>query len=87
MSPKQLIKRLSVSEAAKPNHLLIEFTFGDRAPSQLLNETKPLSGDKVGTGLLQSLWMHRLPESTQDVLACAESWSSKKLVATAYKIH
>lgn len=59
---EQVIARLSVSEATNFNHILTELTLGDGAPSQL-------GGDKLDTELLQSLWLHRLPESTQIILA------------------
>lgn len=32
---------------------------------------KQLRGDTVATGLVQSLWLQRLPEGTRVILACA----------------
>lgn len=52
---------MSVSETAKLNHILTEVMLGDCAPRQLLRKIKQLSGDKVGTELLESLWLLRLP--------------------------
>lgn len=52
---EQLIKRLSGSEAAKSNHLLMELIFCDRAPSKPLCEIKQIGDEKVCNELLQSL--------------------------------
>jgi len=65
-----LIKRLSLSETTKLNQLLSDLNLGDRKPSQLLREMRELGGDKVSEELLRSLWLQRLPENTQSILAC-----------------
>lgn len=50
---------------------------GDRTLNQLLREIEQLGGDKVGTALLQFLWLQRLPDSG----------SLDTLTITADKIH
>ncbi|GFU47696.1 transposon Tf2-8 polyprotein [Nephila pilipes] len=42
---------------------------GDQKPSQLLTRMRTLGGDKVGEPLLKSLWLGRLPNGTQTILA------------------
>lgn len=49
------MKRLSLSETAKLNHLLTKLTLGDHTLSQLLREMKQLGGDKLSNDLLQCL--------------------------------
>jgi len=65
-----LIQRLSASEVTKLNQLLSDLNLGDRQPSQLLREMKELGGDKVSEDLLRSLWLQRLPDNIQAILAC-----------------
>lgn len=65
-----LIKRLSISETAKLSQLLGDLSLGDRQPSQFLREMRELGGDKVSEELLRSLWLQRLPDNMQAILAC-----------------
>ncbi|CAD7089103.1 unnamed protein product [Hermetia illucens] len=77
----ELIRRLSASESAKLDHLLAGLTLGDRTPSQLLREMRQLGGSKIGDDLIKSLWLRRLREGTQAILACV-SGSLEELAAT-----
>lgn len=54
---------------------------------QLLMQMKQLDGGKAGSMLLKSLWLQRLPEGTQAILACGDGGSLEMLAATADKIH
>ena len=81
----ELIRRLSASESAKLDHLLAGLTLGDRTPSQLLREMRQLGGSKIGDDLIKSLWLRRLPEGTQAILACV-SGSLEELAATADQV-
>lgn len=65
-----LISRLSISETAKLSQLLGDLNLGDRQPSQFLREMRDLGGDKVSEELLRSLWLQRLPDNMQAILAC-----------------
>ncbi|GBO33497.1 hypothetical protein AVEN_143951-1 [Araneus ventricosus] len=66
---KRLIELHSESEASKIRTLLQGLELGDQRPSQLLTRMRALAGDTVGEPLLKSLWMGRLPNSTQTILA------------------
>ncbi|GBN62894.1 hypothetical protein AVEN_145783-1 [Araneus ventricosus] len=57
------------SEASKILALLQGLELGDQRPSQLLTRMRALASDTVGEQLLKSLWMGRLPNSTQTILA------------------
>lgn len=65
-----LIQRLSASENTKLSQLLNDLSLGDRQPSQLLREMRELGDDRVGEDLLRTLWLQRLPENMQAILAC-----------------
>ncbi|XP_055950353.1 uncharacterized protein LOC129984489 [Argiope bruennichi] len=65
---KRLIELHSESEASKIRTLLQGLELGDQRPSQLLARMKTLAGDAVGEPLLKSLWLGRLPNSTQTIL-------------------
>ncbi|XP_037915110.1 uncharacterized protein LOC119654019 [Hermetia illucens] len=47
---------------------------------------KLLAGDKVGSELLQSIWMQRLPEHIRAILASMDSTDNDKLAEIADKI-
>lgn len=81
----QLIKHLLVTEKTKLNHLLTELMLRNRAPSQLLREMKQSGDDKVDSKLLKPLWLHRLAENTQGILACMDSGCLDKLAMTRDK--
>ncbi|GBN01400.1 Transposon Ty3-I Gag-Pol polyprotein, partial [Araneus ventricosus] len=66
---KRLIELHSETEASKIRTLLQGLELGDQRPSQLLTRMRALAGDTVGEPLLKSLWMGRLPNSTQTILA------------------
>ncbi|GBN62918.1 hypothetical protein AVEN_156862-1, partial [Araneus ventricosus] len=57
------------SEASKIRALLQGLELGDQRLSQLLTRMRALASDTVGELLLKSLWMGRLPNSTQTILA------------------
>ena len=65
---KRLIELHSESESSKIRTLLQGLELGDQRPSQLLAHMKTLAGDTVGEPLLKSLWLGRLPNSTQTIL-------------------
>lgn len=65
-----LINRLSTSETSKVFQLLGDTQMGDRQPSQFLRELRGLAGNKVTDDFLKILWLRRLPENIQMVLAC-----------------
>lgn len=66
---KRLIDSHSESESSRIRTLLQGLELGDQRPSQLLARMRSLAGSAVGEALLKSLWLGRLPHSTQSILA------------------
>ncbi|GBM53142.1 hypothetical protein AVEN_90396-1 [Araneus ventricosus] len=64
---KCLIELHSESETSKIRILLQGLELGDQSPFQLLTRMRALAGDTVGEPLLKSLWIGRLPNSTQTI--------------------
>ena len=66
---KAILKRTTMSEERRIQHLLEGVQLGDRKPSQLLRQMQQLAGPSSTDELiLRQLWMHRLPESVQSVI-------------------
>ncbi|XP_050500928.1 uncharacterized protein LOC126880896 [Diabrotica virgifera virgifera] len=65
----ELIKRLSASQQQKIKILLEHEELGDRRPSQFLRHLQYLAGTTVPDNIVRSLWLGRLPSSTQAILA------------------
>ncbi|XP_031340929.1 uncharacterized protein LOC116169039 [Photinus pyralis] len=80
-----LISRLTESEDTKLQKLLRDLDLGDRKPTQLLREMKTLSGTSISNELLKKLWLQRLPQQVQVVLAIS-SESLDNLAIMADKI-
>ncbi|GFR28149.1 retrovirus-related Pol polyprotein from transposon 297 [Trichonephila clavata] len=59
---------------------------GDQRPSQLLTRMRSLAGDNVGEPLLKSLWLGRLPNGTQTILAALNE-NLDQLATVADKIN
>lgn len=82
----RLIATHSQSEESKFRTLLQGLELGDQRPSELLSRMKVLAGENVGEPLLKSLWLSRLPQSTQSILA-ALSDDLPQLAIAADKIN
>ena len=66
----ELIKRTSESEQKRLHQLLISEELGDRKPSQLLRRMKQLLGEnKLEERILRQLFLQRLPQNVQLILA------------------
>ncbi|XP_050505243.1 uncharacterized protein LOC114333325 [Diabrotica virgifera virgifera] len=65
----ELIKRLSASQQQKIKRLLEHEELGDRRPFQFLRHLQSLTGTTVPDNIVISLWLGRLPSSTQPILA------------------
>uniref|UniRef100_A0A6P7HI44 Uncharacterized protein LOC114349089 n=1 Tax=Diabrotica virgifera virgifera TaxID=50390 RepID=A0A6P7HI44_DIAVI len=65
----ELIKRLSAYQQQKIKRLLEHQELGDRRPSQFLRHLQSLAGTIVPDNIVKSLWLGRLPSSTQAILA------------------
>ncbi|GFU48740.1 uncharacterized protein NPIL_165851 [Nephila pilipes] len=64
----------------------ISLELGNQRPSQLLTRMRFLAGDNVGEPLLKSLWLGRLPNGMQTILA-AVSENLDQLATVADKIN
>ncbi|XP_033212399.1 uncharacterized protein LOC117169993 [Belonocnema kinseyi] len=65
----ELIRRLSSSQEQKTRRLLEHEELGDRKPSQFLRHLQGLAGSHVSESLVRSLWIGRLPNHIQAILA------------------
>ncbi|GFV92957.1 retrovirus-related Pol polyprotein from transposon 412 [Trichonephila clavipes] len=83
---KRLIEVHSESEDSKIRTLLQGLELEDQRPSQLLTRMRSLAGDNVGEPLLKSLWLGRLPNGTQTILAALNE-SLDQLATVADKIN
>lgn len=81
-----IIERVSDSAKLKLDRLLSGLQLGDRKPSQLLREMQALAANQLNDNILQNLWLTRLPQHTQEILACMENLTIDKLAAAADKI-
>ncbi|GFR26821.1 unconventional myosin-Vb [Trichonephila clavata] len=83
---KRLIKVHSESEDSKIRILLQRLELGDQRPSHLLRRMRFHTGDNVGEPLLKSLWLGRLPNGTQTILAALNE-NLDQLATVADKIN
>ncbi|XP_061717557.1 uncharacterized protein LOC133525286 [Cydia pomonella] len=65
----ELIKRLSASRERKVQQVLNLEELGDRKPSQFLRHLQHLAGPGLPEDFLRSIWVNRLPQRTQDIVA------------------
>uniref|UniRef100_A0A6P7G4H3 Uncharacterized protein LOC114337627 n=1 Tax=Diabrotica virgifera virgifera TaxID=50390 RepID=A0A6P7G4H3_DIAVI len=65
----ELIKKLSAFQQQKFKRLLEHEELGDRRPSQFVRHLQSLAGTIVPYNIVRSLWLGRLPSSTQAILA------------------
>ncbi|XP_035226801.1 uncharacterized protein LOC118199114 [Stegodyphus dumicola] len=74
------------SENTKLKQLLQDLQLGDMRPSQLLSKMQELAGDNFKSNVLQSLWLNRLPNNIQAILASSNE-NLPQLAQMADKIH
>lgn len=83
----ELIRRLSTSEEQRVRQLLSDEEIGDRKPSQFLRHLRHLAGNVLSDqNLLRQLWMRRLPQHLQAILAAQSELSLDKIAELADKI-
>lgn len=68
----RILTNFSQSDSSKMRMLLQELQLGDKRPSQLLQEMRNLSGKSLSDDVLKSLWLQKLPNSMQQILAVCE---------------
>lgn len=83
---ERILKHFSQSETSKLKTLLLECRLGEKRPSHLLAEMRSLGGDKIGTDMLRTMWLQRLPANTQQVLSVGDQ-NLDLLAETADRIH
>lgn len=65
----KLMSCFATSEESKLKTLLQDIELGDKKPSSLLKEMRQLAGTRIAESVLKSLWLNRLPNTLQPVLA------------------
>ncbi|GFV20549.1 retrovirus-related Pol polyprotein from transposon 297 [Trichonephila clavipes] len=83
---KRLIEGHSESEDSKIRTLLHGLELRDQRPLQLLTRMRSPAGDNVGEPLLKSLWLGRLPNGTQTIIAALNE-NLDQLATVADKIN
>lgn len=78
---EELIKRLSSSREQKLKRLLEHEEIGDRTPSQFLRRLRTLAGTEIPNDFLRTLWLGRLPNSMQAILATQPATTDLNTVA------
>ncbi|XP_070166118.1 uncharacterized protein [Polyergus mexicanus] len=66
---KALTQRLTATQEQRIRQLLEHEELGDRKPSQFLRLLQTLANDNVPEQLLRTLWLGRLPQQAQVILA------------------
>ena len=65
----ELVKRLATTQEQKTRRLLEHEEIGDRKPSQFLRHLRSLAGTVVPDKVIRTLWLGRLPQTMQGILA------------------
>ncbi|XP_043483815.1 uncharacterized protein LOC122512172 [Leptopilina heterotoma] len=79
----KLMKRLGSTQEQKTRQLLEREELGDRKPSQFLRHLQSLAGTAVTDSVIKTLWLGRLPPTTQVALAGHSSLSLEQLADVA----
>lgn len=82
-----LINRLSASEDQRMRRLISDEELGERRPSQFLRHLRSLAGTTVSCDkILRQLWLRRLPQHVQAILAAQVNLDLDMLAEIADKI-
>ena len=82
----ELIRRLSLSQIQKTRRLLELEQLGDLKASQFLRRLKDLGGTLVSDELIKTIWLSRLPNLVQAILASQPTLSLNDLASLADSI-
>lgn len=82
----RLLEVFADSEQTRLKKLLGELQIADQKPSQVLREMRNLAGNTVPAEIVKSLWLQRLPATTQAILSVSTE-DVDRLVVIADKIH
>lgn len=84
---KVLIQRLSISQEKRVRQLLSDEELGDRKPSQFLRHLRSLAGTALSDdNIIRQLWLRRLPQQAQAILAAQADLNLEKVSELADKI-
>lgn len=67
-----LLTRLTDTEESRIKKLLTDMDLGDKRPSDLLRQMKGLAGNAISEDVVKSLWLQRLPQQAQAILAISK---------------
>lgn len=82
-----LIQRLSISQEKRVRQLLSDEELGDRKPSQFLRHLRSLAGTTLSDdNIIRQLWLRRLPQQAQAILAAQADLDLDKVAELADKI-
>lgn len=82
-----LIQRLSISQEKRVRQLLSDEELGDRKPSQFLRHLRSLAGTALSDdNIIRQLWLRRLPQQAQAILAAQADLNLDKVSELADKI-
>lgn len=84
---KALIRRLTDSQEQRIRQLLEREELGDRKPSQFLRHLSTLASSTVPSDLLRTLWLGRLPQHMQTILATRTHDKLAEVAEQADRIH
>jgi len=84
---RALIQRISISQEQRTRQLLELEEIGDRKPSQFLRHLRTLAGENVPDSLLRTLWLGRLPNQMQVILATRTEDRLNEVAEQADRIH
>ena len=84
---RALIQRMSVSQEQRTRQFLDQEEIGDRKPSQFLRHLRTLAGDNIPDSLLRTLWLGRLPNQMQLILATRTEDRLNDVAEQADRIH
>uniref|UniRef100_A0A8D8SD97 DUF7041 domain-containing protein n=1 Tax=Cacopsylla melanoneura TaxID=428564 RepID=A0A8D8SD97_9HEMI len=73
----RILKVFELNHHQRQQKLLTECVLGDKKPSHLLLEMQKLAGQDFSDEMIKSLWLSRLPPSTQSVLVASTETLSK----------
>lgn len=73
----KIIYHFADSEQRRLNRLLSELPLGDKKPSELYYEMKRVAGTTLGEAALKSLWIKRLPDIVQPVVAASSGTAAE----------
>ncbi|KMQ85816.1 hypothetical protein RF55_15411 [Lasius niger] len=82
-----LIQRLTDIQEQRIRQLLEREELGDRKPSQFLRHLTTLAGTVVSNEMLRTLWLGRLPPTTQAILATRKDDELENVAEQADRIH